>query len=66
MPFYEHKHSPSVFVMCTKSYEVIWSQSGNNLASIDQRNPDEYISRPLELPIPEYLDRILFDCYDNT
>jgi hypothetical protein len=37
----------------------------HNLADIYQRNPDEYISGPLELPIPEYLDRILTNFYDN-
>lgn len=65
LPFYEHRHSPSVFVMFTKSYEAVWSYSGNNLAAIYQRDPEAYISGPLELPIPEYLDRILTDYYDN-
>ena len=63
--WYEHQHSPSVFVMFTKNYEAVWSYSGNNLRSFYLRSPEDYISEPLELPIPEYLDRILTDYYDN-
>lgn len=51
--------------MFTKNYEAVWSYSGNNLASFYKRNPDDYISGPLELPIPEHLDRILTDYYNN-
>lgn len=65
LPWYEHKHSPRVFVMFTKNYEGVWSYSGNNLASYYERNPGDYISGPLELPIPEYLDRLLTDYYNH-
>ena len=61
---YEHQHSPSVFVMFTKNFEAVWSYSGNNLRSFYLRHPEEYISGPLELPIPDYLDRVLTDHYD--
>lgn len=53
LPFHGHQRSPGVCDMFTKSYEAVWSLSGNNLASIYQRSPEASISGPLELPIPE-------------
>ena len=62
--FYEHEHSSSVFIMFTKDYEVIWHYSGNQLRQMYLENPEEYISAPIEVAIPDYLDKILTD-YDD-
>lgn len=63
--WYEHKHSPSIFVIFTKEYEAVWCYSGNELRRIYLESPDSFISEPLELPIPDYLDKRLTEHYDN-
>jgi len=63
--YYEHKYEPSVFVMFNKNYEVMWCYSGNELRRIYLENPADYISEPLELAIPGYLDEKLTDLYEN-
>ena len=63
--WYEHEHSPSVFVMFTKKYEVVWCYSGNELRRVYLENPDEFISEPLELHIPDHLDKKLTNYYDD-
>ena len=63
--WYEHRHSPSVFIMFRKSYEVVWSYSGNELRRVYLLQPEEFISEPIEVPIPKYLDKVLTDLYEN-
>ena len=65
LSFYEHEHPPSVFVMFTKTYGVVWCYSGNELRRAYLERPDEFLSGPIELPIPEYLDELLTDYYEN-
>ncbi len=62
---YKHEHSPSVFVMFDKEFTVHWCYSGNELRRLYLENPDDFVSEPLELPIPDHLDKKLTDLYDN-
>jgi hypothetical protein len=62
---YDHEHSPSVFVMFTKTYQVVWCYSGNELRRVYLERPEDFISEPLELPIPRHLDRRLTARMDN-
>jgi hypothetical protein len=43
---------------------VIWHYSGNELRQIYLRDPEEYLSAPIEVAIPDYVDKILTD-YDD-
>ena len=63
--FYEHEHSPSVFIMFKKNYEVVWSYSGNELRRVHLENPSSFISEPLEVPIPKHLDEKLNASYED-
>lgn len=63
--WYEHQHSPSVFVMFTKSLKVVWCYSGNVLRQAYLRSPDDFISGPLELPIPDDLNKCLKDILED-
>lgn len=63
--WYEHEHSPSIFVMFMKEHEIVWSYSGNQLRIMFLKEPDEYVSGPIELPIPSYLDKELTDAIEN-
>ncbi len=62
--WYEHEHSQSIFIMFTKDCEVIWHYSGNELRQIYLRDPEEYLSAPIEVAIPDYVGKILTD-YDD-
>lgn len=62
---YPHDHNPSIFIMFDKKYQVHWCYSGNELARIYLEDPSDWISEPLEVPIPEYLDKELTNLYDN-
>ena len=62
---YEHEYSPSVFIMFTKNYECTWCYSGNELRRIYLENPTDYISDPIEVAIPDDLDKKLTELYDN-
>lgn len=64
--WYEHKQSPSVFIMFDKNYQAHWCYSGNELRRIYLESPDDFISEPLELPIPDHLDKTLTDFYDSN
>jgi hypothetical protein len=63
--WYRHEHSPSGFVMFTKTYAVVWSYSGNALQRVYLERPDDFISEPLELPIPDHLDKKLTEAYED-
>ncbi len=63
--FYEHEHTPSIFIMFRKNYQVVWCYSGNELRRAYLQSPDEFISGPLELPIPEHLDQTLTEYYEG-
>ena len=60
-----YEHSPSIFIMFTSDYQVVWSYSGNELRRVYLETPDKYISSPIEVAIPNYLDKILTDYYDD-
>jgi len=64
--WYEHDHSQSIFIMFTKDYEVIWHHSGNELRQMYLEHPEEYISSPIEVAIPDYLDKVLTDYDDDV
>lgn len=63
--WYEHAHPQSVFVMFTKTLEVVWSLSGNELRRVYLLDPDAYSSGPLELPIPDELRAVIDEAIDN-
>lgn len=63
--WYAHEKSPSVFVMFDKNYKAHWCYSGNELRRVYLLDPSQWISEPLELPIPEHLDKKLTSYYDN-
>lgn len=63
--WYEHSHPQSIFVMFTKSLEVVWSPSGNELRRVDLLDPEAYASGPLELPIPDEVKEVIDDYCDN-
>ena len=63
--WYEHQSSPSIFIMFDKDYRVHWCYSGNELRRIYLESPEEWISEPLEVPIPKHLDKTLTDLYEN-
>lgn len=62
---YTHEHSPSIFIMFDNVYHVYWCYSGNELRRIYLENPSNWISEPIEVPIPEYLDKELTSLYEN-
>lgn len=62
---YEHKSPPSIFIMFQWNYEIIWSYSGNELARMYREKPGNYRSEPIEVPIPDYLDKDLTAMYDR-
>ena len=59
--WYEHEHKSSVFVMFTKTCEIVWCFSGNELRRGYLENPDDFISGPMELPITPALVKKLTD-----
>lgn len=63
--WYEHEHSPGIFIMFDKDHRIHWSFSGNELRRVYLENPDLFISGPIEVAIPEYLDQKLMDDLDN-
>ena len=63
--WYEHEQMPSVFVMFTTEHQVVWCYSGNELRRIYLEAPDNFISGPIELPIPQDLDQKLTEHYDD-
>lgn len=62
---YPHEHSPSIFVMMHKSFQLQWCPSGNELRRIYLESPDDFLSGPIEVPIPKDLDKIITFAYDN-
>lgn len=72
---YDHKNtpwshevsqrSPSVYVMFRKDWSIVHCQSGNELRRVYLENPEEFISEPLFLAIPRYLDAKMEDLIDN-
>lgn len=63
--WYEHKYEPSIFIMFTRNYELVWCYSGNELRRGYLDAPDHYLSGPIEVEIPEYLDKILRAHYED-
>lgn len=63
--YYEHEHNPSVFIMFTREGECMWCYSGNELRRIYFEDPSNYISTPIEMSIPDDLDKKLTEMYDN-
>lgn len=63
--WYAHEHGKSVFVMFDKRGTTHWCYSGNELRRIYLLDPSKWISEPLELPIPDYLDRKLTAMYND-
>lgn len=63
--WYAHEHSPSVFIMFNSEYELVRCYSGNELRRVYVENPERFISGPIEVAIPEYLDKTLKDYYDE-
>jgi hypothetical protein len=51
--------------MFTKDFKLVWCYSGNELRRVYLEHPADFISGPLELPIPEALDQQLTEMYDN-
>lgn len=63
--WYEHEHSPSVFLIFRKDASIVWSFSGNNLRSQLLAEPDEFISGPIECQIPQAVyDQLSHDLED--
>lgn len=63
--FYGHEQMPSIFVMMTKDMQVIWCPSGNELARIYKEDPDNFLSGPMETPVPQDLWDYISDMMDN-
>jgi hypothetical protein len=63
--WYKHEQSPSVFVMFDKNFQAHWCYSGNELRRVYLLDPSNWISEPLELPIPAHLDKKLTQMYDD-
>lgn len=59
--WYAHEHSPSVFIMFTNEYKVIWCPSGNELRQVYLEKPENFIPGPIEVAIPKHLDETLRD-----
>lgn len=63
--WYEHEHDPSVFIMFTKDFEIVWCPSGNELRRGYLENPSDFISGPIEVPITPELWKLISDDMDN-
>lgn len=63
--FYEHEHSPSVFIMFGKDGTCHWCYSGNELRRIYLESPKEFVSMPIEVPIPDDVNKALDNMYEN-
>ena len=63
--WYEHEHDPSIFIMFAKDHQIHWAYSGNELRRVYLEHPENFISGPIEVPIPEYLDQKLTHDLDN-
>ena len=59
------KRSPSIYIMFRKDWTVIHCPSGNELRRIYLENPEEYISEPIYVAIPQYLKKEMDDAIDN-
>jgi hypothetical protein len=59
------KQSPSMYIMMDKNFRVIHCPSGNELRRIYLENPEEYISEPIYVAIPRYLDKEITKAMDN-
>ena len=63
--WYAHEHPQSIFVMFTKELMVVWWPSGIELRRIYLRDPDQYVSGPLELPIPDEVNEAIDQLFDK-
>lgn len=73
--WYDHKNqpwshevstrSPSIYVMFRKDFTLVHCCSGNELRRVYLENPDEYISEPLYLAIPRYLQARIEEWIEN-
>lgn len=63
--WYEHKIEGSIFIMLDKDHDVYWCFSGNELRRIYLEDPSYWLTGPIELSIPESLDKQITDFLDN-
>ena len=56
---------PSIYIMFDKSFNVHWCPSGNELRRIYLENPSNWISEPIYVAIPRYVDAEIKGMMDN-
>ena len=62
---WDYQKYPSVYIMFTKKFEVMWCPSGNELRRIYLESPGEFISEPIYVAIPRYLDAAITYAMDH-
>lgn len=62
---YKHEHNPSIFIMFDSNFQIHWCYSGNVLRQMFLDSPENFISGPIEMPIPKYLDDEITYMYNH-